>query len=87
MARQHEFRLERQHLVQRLDVVERPSRARAAKRVDVRERIVEVVADERGLVLRDPDGQVIGRFAGRVQQLELDAAELDVMRSSKVRVG
>ena len=75
VARQHELRLERQHRVQRVDVLERPARRRAAQCVEVWKRLVVVVADERGLELRNPDGQVIGRLARRVNQLELHVAD------------
>ena len=75
MARQHELGPERKDGVQRVDVIERPSRHRSPQRVQVRERFVVVVADERRLELRNPDRQVIRRLARRVNQIEFDVAD------------
>ena len=75
VARQHELGLEREHRVERFDVVERPARGRAAQRVEVRKRPVVVVTDEGRLELGNPHRQMIGCLTGGVQQLEADVAK------------
>ena len=69
VAGKHNLGLERENLVQRGDVVERPARLRASQRVNVRKRLVVIVSDKGRFVLRDPNAKMIVGLAGSAQEL------------------
>lgn len=75
VAGERDLGLQCQHPIQRSDIVQWPARLGSPQSVEVRKRLIIIVTDEGGLVLRYPDGQVIGRFSGDVIDLEANATQ------------
>src|SRR5689334_17522724 len=82
MAAQHDFRLQSEHSIERLDPVQRPpwlgttDRIKIGKRVRLRSGDAEVVvSNERRFVGGDPNRQMVRRFSMRTEEVKLDSSK------------